>query len=146
VTYLYVEMDVNQFYTRLPDPNDSWDAGEQEAQLEYLGLSLADWSLDARTWRSKVRTKDVFERGDHAYVVVVRYTTGCTFGFQTKLPMVVDIFKESHQAENLCDCIMAAYKNDAYTFVYDEKEYYAGAWTGYFESIDDIEIREVLVK
>lgn len=146
MTKLYVELDTNTTYTRRPDPEDSWDIGNTHTDVTYLGLRVADWSYESRDFRNTIETVDQFNSGDHAYVVLVRYTTGCTFGFREYLPEVMNAFLELKDAESLCDLIESAYKSNEYTIHHKNKEYYVGSWIGYFESLNDIEIREVFVK
>lgn len=146
MSILYVELDTRRTFTRTPDGNDSWDIGDTTTEIEYLGLRSFDWSYDNRTTRSRINTQDDIKTGDTVAVVVLRYTTGCTFGTQTWNAEVLDAFLNPKDAVGLCDALVKAHKKGEYTVTYNGKEYYAGAWTGYFESINDIEIREVIVQ
>lgn len=75
MTKVYVEYSEHFRYVQMPDPDDSWDIGIQDAGGQYMGVSLSKPGLYFKEFDI-----DNIGPGDTVFVVWCKYTTGCTFG------------------------------------------------------------------
>lgn len=85
--------------------------------------------------------------GTYVHVVAVEYSTGSTFGRDRGLIDIVDVFATLEEAITLRERIHEVLQEGhQYEFEHNGKSYYAGSWTGYFESLDDIYIVSEVVR
>lgn len=83
----------------------------------------------------------------HAYVVIVTYTTGSTFGSESGNTAVACVTHSAEDAMRVRKLIEenAKLSSPQYTINVDGVEIYCGAWTGYFECIDSVHVELVEV-
>lgn len=102
------------------------------------------------------------EKGDWVYAVIVTYTTGNTFGSNSGNQAFAALLTEADKAFNLAEAIKAherminsrewrskpyserGWENESY-LEFEGERYYTGTWTGYFESIDTVDVTRVAV-
>ncbi len=83
--------------------------------------------------------------GDTVYAVIVRYSTGDTFGREEGLAICVDVFTDEYRAYGLVKAIRDNGDDGDFRFSYEEREYYC-SWTGYFEHIEDVLVEKLVVR
>ncbi|AVD99299.1 hypothetical protein SEA_BILLNYE_116 [Streptomyces phage BillNye] len=82
------------------------------------------------------------EPGDTVYAVIVRYSTGDTFGREEGLAICLDVFTDADKAEELAK---AAREVDEFRMTVNGVEYYV-SWVGYFEHLEDVVVEELVVR
>lgn len=111
------------------DPDDSWSRDSTDGRV--LGAKV----IEHKDYDAVAYTGD-----GPVYAVIVGYTTGNTFGHDFRA-VVVDVFGDKTDAEDLADTIRRLYGNynhsKTYTFEHKGKEYDAD-WVGYFESLQSV--------
>jgi len=80
--------------------------------------------------------------GDTVYAVIVRYSTGDTFGREDGQTVCLDVFLDKSRAEELAE---AAQRADEFRMTVNDVEYYVG-WVGYFESLEDVSVETLVVR
>ena len=82
-----------------------------------------------------------------AYVVEVTYTTGNTFGSESGNTAIACVCYSPETAMRIRTLLKenGRLSSPKYTLVVDGIEIDCGAWTGYFESIDNIDVKLVEV-
>lgn len=80
--------------------------------------------------------------GDTVYAVIVRYSTGDTFGREEGLAICLDVFSDKERAEELAQ---AAQDTDEFRMTVNDVEYYV-SWVGYFESLEDVSVETLVVR
>lgn len=100
--------------------------------------------------------------GDWVYVVTVTYTTGNTFGREggnkafgalltdaDKAFELADLFQDHERKIRSSEWRKLPYDQrgveEEYYVTFDGERYYVGPWTGYFESIDYVNVDRVAV-
>jgi len=131
---LYLMYNESRHFSREPDPDDAWDAGDTQV----------DWEpVEIRTKRPKNSrsSSEEFEMDDppeEIHVVAVRYRTGGTFGHTDGEWKVEGYFKKMEDATKLQREIRKDNaKNTISGYVY---------WSGYFEHLEDVEIHTLITK
>lgn len=128
--YIFVTYDERTYLTRDPDPDDNWDAGEAHTDFTLERVFL-DKPKDI--YCKALEKRHDFESGTSVFVVVVRYSTGNTFGHETGRGCIVEVcktFEEAQQVSRLCE---SGDHPQSYT------------WRGYFESLEDVEIHDRVI-
>lgn len=135
-----------EYQTREAD-DDGWDRGDFAVDAD--GFEAVKTDVYSDKWN------DVFEVSDDAEVlvgVIVRYTTGNTFGNTSGVVQVMDVFDNIEDAEALIKVLTDdQYKGSGsgrhynWNREYKGKEYYVN-WLGYFESLDSIEAMVLTVR
>lgn len=125
-----------EFYTtREPDPESEWDIGDSSGELIGYGVSIGR-PKEKNRYDSEERSfneEDIGfmpKVGDVVYMVIERYSDGCTFGNTDGYHLPVHIFKTYEEANNWTE------SKEAQAFKYDS----------YFGGHQDWLIKEVLVK
>jgi hypothetical protein len=100
--------------------------------------------------------------GDYVYAVVVTYTTGSTFGRESGNKAFAGLVNDANKAHDLAEAIKdherwinsSAYRKLPYEqrgwestsyLDFEGERIYTGTWTGYFESIDYVDVVRVAV-
>lgn len=140
---IYMKYHMHSEYAREPDREDKWDAGDKVIEFYPEGLC-------------KKKPKDSFwdeleidfepKYGKEYTLVVVRYSTGSTFGRVDGEYKVIGVFTKE-QAEKLQTSILKSVNKkakDAYhlkmPFKTTQWDGYTGTWTGYFERFENVEL------
>lgn len=121
------------------DPDDHW--GRPNTYTDFVGIDI--------THKDKAYYDEVVADWDGpAYVVVVRYSTGDTFGSDHGRIKLLAAFPERETAEEF----IKVAKNETgnkntqvrmdFEFMFRGEKYFRD-WVGYFESLDDIFIEKV---
>jgi hypothetical protein len=116
--------------------DDSYPNHEPEhKEHEVLGIFTSD--SNDRGWSTYSERLDVeFEPtpGNTAFLVVVTYQTGCTFGYSTGNVSIVDVFDSEEEADKTARAIREG------TFPGQHHD-----WTGYFESLEGIDVQRFVL-
>ena len=93
----------------------------------------------------QIEVADDLLKKDHLWMVVVRYTDGCTFGSTSGYFKIIDCVVDRTYADELERQIRAGEYETYYTW--NGKEQKAlNEWEGYFASLDDVEIHGMEVR
>lgn len=112
---------------------------DETTTLDKLDVVLA--STDTRPYHHTFQLLNK-NAGDDAYVVIVRYSAGDTFGRSYGEIAVLDVFAHLDDAEGLVKAINDNLSVEDWKFEYLHREYYAAAWKGYFERFEHAEIHK----
>lgn len=131
---------------------DSWHDGEEYGAWEsHSNNSIAGISLvkDKDYW-DVIADFDV-KRGDIVYLVFVEYSTGDSFGHSSGNISYVAVFKTEDKAWAVYNTIKNQDWDEKHDLTYvseSGKEMTDGwaCWSGYFESIENIEVKELIVE
>jgi hypothetical protein len=84
--------------------------------------------------------------GDTVYAVILRYSTGDTFGREDGQTICLDVFSSKELAEGLVQAVRD-HEDNGYEFRmhYEGREYYT-SWVGHFESLEDVFVETLVVK
>jgi hypothetical protein len=149
------------------DPDDRWTDHEDE-QIEWHPGQVF---VDEPGKRAREKTKEWYVQcltcdepvkpGDKIWVVVVRYTTGCTFGRTLGAWHIEATFKNENKALHVADLIKKdderqrkwcwehpSYKRKASDRPPEDKyvsPHGYKCWQGYFESLEDVQVESFTV-
>jgi len=115
---------------------------------EYISLTINGvHKTSVEAFGESVKTLFNPRKGMKVWLVTVRYTTGDTFGHSSGNYKFIACYDNGEDAESLAQEINANSKDRGgyqYSFKpktpYVEDELYCGAWTGYFESLDNVQV------
>lgn len=119
---------------------------------QYIELLVEGIHLDqVEIFGDSVETVFEPKEGDIVYLVVPRWRTGDTFGYTEGKYSFVACYDKKEDANLLVAEIWEAYKDKSkYIFKpkapFPEDEFWCGDWNGYFESLNDVEIHELIVE
>jgi hypothetical protein len=133
--------------TRNPDPTDSWDQGDTAGHVSNV-FAFLDKSTGHYYGDSVSRDLNV-TYGDTVYAVVADYESGSTFGRSGGHAQVLDVFTTEEDAAALLEAAQANPKTDAYQEKYSFEHNgvtYHRAWVGYFESLNSLDVWDVVVR
>jgi hypothetical protein len=136
-------------------------------ESEYATERFGDWHESySNSFRKiyknqnpKERSPDIvsehdFAQGEEVYVVWVEYSSGDSFGWANyKGAEAVGILKDYESAKELSDWIYnngPSSSNDKYKDAFttsrgETLEVYVGAWTGYFERLETVNIEHTVI-
>lgn len=151
---IVVTAETEEWSTRERDPNDEWDIGDTDGRVSNV-VAYVD-SINEHFYYGASAGKEIdATAGDTVYAVVADYNSGCTFGQSGGHADVLDFFVSNEEAEALAE---AALKPDGkedrygrtenrydYSFTFGGREY-SRAWVGYFESLNSLDVWQVVVK
>jgi hypothetical protein len=120
-----------------------WGSWEERNSYEGCRVYTRGYSDDAANYRGNTEVDFEVKPGMVVYPVLVVYGTGDTFGNSSGNVVLVDVFDDAEKARGL---EIAIRESNAYTFIYEGKEYYSGTWTGYFEHLEDIIVETEVVR
>jgi hypothetical protein len=143
---LYLEADGYETGGGVVDPDDQWSSREDEH------VTLADLRLYANDGPGRDKINVGFNpfRTDVAYAVVVRYSTGDTFGHSSGNISIADVYPTRQEAvdhvRHIESIANAAQTNAVVDFSYEfNGRKYQAVWAGYFESLEYVEVLELVV-
>lgn len=142
-----IRVDTSRWITEHADPEDSWDRDNTDGQIQgvyayhvtdsepksYFGMGFGEGTYDVDA-----------SPGDVVHVVIAQYSTGDTFGRDGCQISVMDVFKDNFEAVSLYKTLRDVGKRD-HGVKHNGREYYI-PWTGYFESLEDLDIRTLVVQ
>lgn len=149
------------------DPEDRWSYHTPvETYWNPIALYLEDSALkkDGYIPCRNIQTVSCpdAKKGEIVYLVVVRYTTGCTFGSVQGCWEIINAYKTQEEANAIANVIEEDDKAEKlYEHQYKEHQYngkpkpeelvlkYKGSdyvpWRGYFEALEEVEIHPMVV-
>lgn len=83
--------------------------------------------------------------GETVYAVIVRYSTGDTFGREDGLAICIDVFTDKAKADSLAQAVESHGDNGEFRMHHEGIEYYC-SWVGYFEHLEDVLVEELVVR
>lgn len=142
-----IEVEERQYQTSEPDPDDSWDRGT--TATEITNVRAVEAEEEYASYRTVIADLPV-ESGDTVYAVIVRYSTGDTFGNDTGQYRVMDVFATEDEAQELSKAVLDQTRNAhndrlvPYELTHNDKTYYTD-WFGYFEQFESVGVHCVKV-
>jgi hypothetical protein len=140
-----INVETSHWITDPADPDDSWDRDNTDGSIdsvsaEYveqgedrgyrgMGWGDGDYDIDARP-------------GDIVHVVIAQYGTGNTFGQDGCQISVMDVFKDNSDAVSLYAALRDV---KDFSVKHNGRDYYV-PWVGYFEWLQDLDIRTLVVQ
>lgn len=135
MTKLYITYDSSQEGGE-PESDDEWCTFSDEHRtfsLENCYLSFDEKSRSRFEYFAHEVPFNV-EKGDDIYLLVVRYSSGSTFGNIYGCHHIVDIYSSKEEAYKVEETI----RNGTYSGY--------KCWEGYFESLEDVSVESLVVK
>lgn len=128
------------------DSNEPYSyRGTTGASLESIRATVGEWKGDFHHAREEIPSNFNPRAGMLAYVVLVHYYTGDTFGSDDRI-IPVAAFETQEKADALVRLIESDNLNNRYTYdnlKIENVEVYSGAWKGYFEGINRVDVQMV---
>jgi len=116
----FVSIDISRYYSREPDPDDSWDIGDQDGHVDRVYIATRDYERGYNGMETDLVPP--------FFVVYAEYSTGCTFGTDYEA-CIVGVVKSLEEA----DALEEEAKNFS-GFGSLSNGFYV-PWTGYFERL-----------
>ena len=132
--------------------DDAWPSRETEYHEHEVHGVYSEDAKDGRGWSCYNESIDVEfepEWGQTVWLVVVTYSTGDTFGSSRGKVCVVGCYDEEAHADSIASDIRAddsdADRDERRSGRKSKKERFTGykAWTGYFESLEGVEVHRL---
>jgi hypothetical protein len=139
-----VGLDIDNWETRAPDPNDRWDIGDKHGSLSSVyARPLREWELkETRSYnylgRESYSPEWTAAIGEFVVVVYALYTSGCTFGRTGMEGAIIGVWNQT----NLNEAIEAQRKAEGKDSEFPEYR----PWEGYFEELEGISMQIVQVQ
>lgn len=151
MTKVYVGYESSTHYSDY-DSDDPWDRPDTQNTVYGWFATVGHDDNKGNTYNFHSADFDIdnIEPGIILHIVYVDYDTGDTFGHDSGQICILDAFTDFKKADKLVKAISGDYKNDpeysstGYITV-SGKEYYTGAWKGYFESMNYCSIETVMI-
>lgn len=146
-----VSVDTYSYDTTDADPDDSWDRPDTALEINGYHAAVVDTKADEKSyyWNDSI-VAEIDDDSDEVYVVVVRYSTGDTFGHDDGQVYLADAFDDEQDAYDLRDEFKKhdhSYDRRAvvpFNFEYRGKSYDI-PWAGYFENLEGIHVETVKI-
>ncbi len=122
------------------DPNDSWDRPNTYTTHRVEGLRLCD-----KDGYGCLPVDDDIKSGDTLWVLYAIYSTGDSFGHDEGGQFE---WLSWHRTEELAQKNLSAIEAGASSLTLDNgkrQDFYRG-WDGYFESLDSLEVKPLIVE
>jgi hypothetical protein len=147
-----VHVEKQEWCSREPDPEDSWDAGDYDGYVDSVEAFWVDRPADPIQWHGSTFEADGAVPGDRVYVVVADYASGSTFGTTAGSHEVLNVFKSgaaalglAQAAEQFTGAERAPGSLATWEFEHDGQKYYA-SWLGYFENLRDVRVWDCFLR
>lgn len=141
-----IDVETSHWVSNPANPNDEWDRDDTDGRIDgvaayyvtegdstgYRGMGWGDHTYDVDA-----------QPGDVVHVVIAEYSTGDTFGRSGGQVSVMDVFTENHDAVELWKFLSKV--KDEFSVKHNGQDYYI-PWNGYFESLEDLDIRTLVVQ
>lgn len=145
MTKIVVSAETKSWTTRDPDPTDEWDNGDSAGLVTNV-IAYTVPELNAHYGSSCGVELDGVEPGDTVYAIVADYESGCTFGRSGGHAQVAAVFATPEEAEALLRAINDRDPaTERYGITFNGVEYHFD-WVGYFDSLNDLSIWDVVVR
>lgn len=119
---IYIKTEeINSGWFREPDPEDSWDIGDDFVEINALWASMKCPSYPF----TQTDLEPGYEPQDVIYVCQVTYEDGCTFGYTSGLVEFVAAGSEAY-----CESIKADVMSQKIN----------GSWVGYFATLGSVDV------
>lgn len=142
MTQIVVSAEVETWTTRDRDPDDDWDQGDTAGRVDNVWAAV---DTGSHAYYGESHGKDVEANvGDTVYAVVADYESGCTFGRDGGHAQVLDFFLNINEAETLATAAQAVTRS-TFGLTHNGVEYHT-SWTGYFESLNSIDVWECVIR
>lgn len=147
---LNVQVDTSSYVTQPRDPEDDWDRDNTGQTINSVKVYAGEQDSSGwASWGYPEVDPDV-EMGDKVYVVILRYSTGDTFGHDDGEHAVADVFKYKEDALDLKSWFEGwniPYSIGKPPKVVPFEDEFAGKtyripWAGYFEVFEGVEVYE----
>lgn len=133
----YVKLDEYTYTITEPDPDDDWDSGESGLEYTFKSISLSEPKGDygyriidtENNYQAIYGVDSNISVGEQAYVVVVKYTDGDTFG-SSEYTTIVAIKKDINDAYEV---VKKVNNNNDTDVTYRP-------WDGYFAHLNSVEV------
>lgn len=135
------------------------DREDQHTEFDPRSLHIDRAGLE--TWRVEeieLTGKDVV-RGEEAFLVVIRYSSGDTFGHSFGLWQIDGVYSDSSEATAVAQNIRldAEYEESQSRYrpnvekpegypLYNPERYFSKPWVGYFEGFEGVDVYTMLVQ
>lgn len=132
---------------READPDDPWDSGDTSGHVSNV-FAFPDKSNGHHYGASVSRDLDV-KPGGTVYAVVADYESGDTFGRSGGHADVLDVFATEEEAAALLEAAQAPPESADFRARYSFEhngETYRRAWVGHFESLNSLDVWDVVVR
>ncbi len=135
-----IDVDVDTWIERDPDPDDSWDIGDETGSITSVkAVRMSDWEAEHYSDPGRYGGQHVIRfdvnPGETVIALVSCTETGCTFGRTGVLTMVHGIWPAS-EAE-----IAQERKAEL-----EQNSDYSVPWNGYFEDLVSLELYTCIVQ
>lgn len=137
MTYLKFEVDQRSWNVGGHDPDDEWSRDSYDGEASVVSAQLA--KVDGY---DTLGTEHNFNVGDVCYLVWAQYSTGDTFGRDGGKYELLEVWPTREKAEE---------RKKFYEELTDERSLDVGQaigyvpWLGYFESLDYVEVKALVV-
>lgn len=133
---LYLDYEERQYGGDIIDPSDHW-SDREDAYVEFYPRRLLKNRNNAGVFPHGLMKDEVhgeFNINDPAFMIVVRYTTGDTFGRTCGYWHIEGVYTSRDFAE----AIKRTIENGTYNGY--------NPWVGYFERLENVEIHAMVVE
>jgi hypothetical protein len=128
VKYLKFDVEVNTWVTRESDPDDQWDNDSTDGTVTVSACHLVE-----RDEYKALPCSFPAKPGDTIYLVWAQYSTGDSFGSYGAQYELCAVFNNPDEAEKEKDRL-------------ENTSDYSVPWTGYFESLDSLNVESFVVQ
>jgi hypothetical protein len=137
--YLQLVADSWTSQVEAPDPDDEWSRGETYTSTYITGLLAGD-TVDIEPLEIQTDDGGVYyfdgSLGDAVYLVVIKYSTGNTFGRSGGHIALAGAFDSSDKAEQLAEAVRKSKVAGEYGYL---------PWVGYFERVEDVSVEKTRI-
>jgi hypothetical protein len=150
---VYVSVQTHSWTTEPGDPDDSWDRDNTAMAVDEVTVyKYYDEHQTKRYWYPELEVDA--QPGDTVFVVILRYSTGDTFGNDDGQYDVADVFKTEIEAMELQNAFnqykpdytnWGSNKSTPFTIEFNGKEYRI-PWAGYFEQYESVDIYPCMIR
>lgn len=144
-----VIVETETWVTRERDPEDEWDAGDEDGRVSWVSAEVCTEDADENyTFYGQGHMPVIFNcdavEGDTVFVVVADYTSGSTFGTSAGYFHILTVTKSYEEAMELARTAEAVTQSQ-FKFEHDGVEYYV-PWTGYFERLNEVRVWDCFLR
>jgi hypothetical protein len=129
--------------TRKSDPDDSWDRGNTDTYNDIQGIEI----VEKDDWYDLETEFDLI-KGREYYLVYCEYTTGDSFGSDGGRIDFIQLYKTLDKAEACIKDLRGSDDKYSGKIIMESGRtlIYGIPWTGYFESLENLDVVYVMVQ
>lgn len=143
MTQIFIPYRRHEHTTRERDETDSWDRGDSAASI-YMGNAIftSDDSYKDGQW---IEVPISFVPGRKYFLLWADYNTGDSFGTSHNQIEIIDIFRYRREADRWRLHLLrdSSRHSETYRRADGSPSSLYKPWSGYFESLNDLNIEEV---